>query len=326
MPKISIIMPVHNCESYVSDSVKSVLNQSETDLELIVVDDGSSDGTADQLKSMASADKRISLLFRPSPGGPASARNLGLRRATGGYISFRDADDLYHPEKVARVINIFETIPEADIAFHDYERFDADPDQKDSFFNTSNFLQLAAGCLTQKSAGVYLCDRTLYQFASITLNPFHTSSMVIRRQLLDRVAEWFRQDMITGEDLEFWLRLVRNARVAVVAEILSFYRKRPGSLTSDSERFLLGYLGAHEQNFRQGHEEFDQRSRIAYQFKIAQGFFDLGYLYFRNSQSQKARLAYRQSLARRFRVGTVVQYLKTFVPKIAIEAYREWRN
>lgn len=326
MPKVSIIMPVYNCESYVSDSVNSVLNQSERDLEIIVIDDGSSDGSAERLKMLAAADQRISLLSRPSPGGPALARNLGIRHATGSYISFLDADDLYRPEKIARVIEVFERFPETEIVFHDYERFEAGTQQKESFFDTSNFLRLAAGCLAQKAPAVYLCDRNLYQFASITLNPFHTSSMVIRRQLLNSASEWFRQDMLTGEDLEFWLRLVRNARVAVIAEVLSFYRKRPGSLTSDSERFLLGYLSAHEQNFRHGHEDFDQRGRIAYQSKIAQGFFDLGYFYFRNSQSEKARLAYRQSLSRRFRVGTAVAYLKTFVPKTAVEAYREWRD
>lgn len=101
MSKVSVIMPAYNAEKYIAQSVKSVLSQSHRDLELIVVDDGSADGTAEILRSIAAEDERLRPVSVPN-GGPALARNRGLELVSDNaeYVMFIDADDALEPDAV----------------------------------------------------------------------------------------------------------------------------------------------------------------------------------------------------------------------------------
>ena len=100
MPKISVIIPTYNRQDIVSKAVRSVLNQTERDLEVIVVDDGSTDNTRAVIENLA--DARINYFYKTN-GGPASARNFGLSRAGGQYVAFLDHDDLW-PENYLEVM------------------------------------------------------------------------------------------------------------------------------------------------------------------------------------------------------------------------------
>lgn len=99
---ISIIIPVFNAEKYLERSVDSVLNQSYKNLEIILVDDGSTDGSDVICNEYALKDSRIKVIHKEN-GGVAEARNTGLANATGEYISFVDSDDLIHPEMIQRL-------------------------------------------------------------------------------------------------------------------------------------------------------------------------------------------------------------------------------
>ena len=96
MKKVSVIVPVYNCERYLRECLDSVLAQTHTALELIVVDDGSTDGSAAIADAAAASDPRVRVFHGPNAG-QAAARNLGLDIATGDYIAFVDADDTVHP-------------------------------------------------------------------------------------------------------------------------------------------------------------------------------------------------------------------------------------
>ena len=105
---ISCIVPVFNGERYLSEALDSIFAQTYRPLEIIVVDDGSTDATA---SVMASFGERIRTLRQPNQG-PAGARNLGVRAAAGEFVAFLDADDLWRPEKLARQMARFEACPE----------------------------------------------------------------------------------------------------------------------------------------------------------------------------------------------------------------------
>lgn len=94
---VSIITPVYNGEKYIKETIDSVLNQTYPDWEMIIVDDGSKDKSAQIAQEFADKDKRITLIQQPN-GGSAAARNNGIRRANGQYIALLDADDLWEPE------------------------------------------------------------------------------------------------------------------------------------------------------------------------------------------------------------------------------------
>ena len=98
---VSVILPTHNSSKWVQSSIESVLSQSHTELELIVIDDGSCDETISIISKLANTDGRLKFISRPAcSGGPATPRNQGIEIATGNYLAFIDSDDLWHPQKL----------------------------------------------------------------------------------------------------------------------------------------------------------------------------------------------------------------------------------
>jgi glycosyltransferase involved in cell wall biosynthesis len=118
-PLISCIIPVYNGEPYLAESIDSVLAQTYQPLEVIVIDDGSADGTADII---ASYGRRVRHL-RQNKAGPWVARNLGLSISSGEFVAFQDADDVWHPEKLARQMGRFAARPEIDLCFTHVQNF-----------------------------------------------------------------------------------------------------------------------------------------------------------------------------------------------------------
>ena len=109
-PLISVIIPVYNCEKYVAEAIESILAQTYPALEVIVVDDGSTDGTGEIVKSFP----QVKYLFQDNAG-TAAARNRGIRAAKGEYIAFLDADDLWLPEKLAQQISAYNVDPDLEL-------------------------------------------------------------------------------------------------------------------------------------------------------------------------------------------------------------------
>ena len=113
-PIVSVVIPAYNAERFIRRSLESVLNQTFENIEILVSDDGSTDGTANVVKSYA--DLRVHYLYEPNRGqGPA--RNAGIRQAKGDYVTFLDADDFYLPTKVERQVEFLQEHPEYQIAY-----------------------------------------------------------------------------------------------------------------------------------------------------------------------------------------------------------------
>lgn len=117
MPKVSVIVPVYNAEKYLSECVDSILNQTIEDIECILVDDGSADGSPAICDRYAAKDPRVKVIHKDN-GRAASARNAGLRVATGDYIAFVDADDWISPDMYEKML-----ATGADVCLCDYVRF-----------------------------------------------------------------------------------------------------------------------------------------------------------------------------------------------------------
>ena len=126
MPRLSIIVTAYNIEPYIRESLDCVLAQTLRDIEIIVVDDGSSDGTPAIIREYAERDARIRpILFQTNTiGGGATAANAGIEAATGDFIGFADGDDLYDPTMFAR-LHEAAIAHSADLAMCDYQLLDA---------------------------------------------------------------------------------------------------------------------------------------------------------------------------------------------------------
>jgi glycosyltransferase involved in cell wall biosynthesis len=119
LPLISCVVPVFNGERYLGEALESILKQSYQSLEIIVVDDGSTDGTATVMGHYAGQVR----LLRQANAGTAAARNLGLNAANGEFVAFLDADDLWHPEKLERQMARFQARPELDYCVAHVQNF-----------------------------------------------------------------------------------------------------------------------------------------------------------------------------------------------------------
>ena len=114
MPAVSVIMPAYDAERYLHTAVESVLRQSFADLELLIVDDGSSDRTVAIARSYASRDARVRVLEQPNAG-PGPARNAGFRAATGRLFAFLDSDDEWDETFLAEHVAILDARPDLDV-------------------------------------------------------------------------------------------------------------------------------------------------------------------------------------------------------------------
>lgn len=187
-PLVSVIIPCCNSERWIADSIASVLNQTYKNLDIIVVDDGSTDGTANIVASFK--DKNVSYYFKDN-GGASSARNLGIKKAKGTLIAFLDSDDFWHESKIEAQVNAIQR--GYDFVYCDYELIDSEnrPLVKDFSIDPQSFKLPVSTLLLSKNivAG--------------------GSSVMLKKSIIENIGS-FREDIIIGEDWEFWTRIFWN--------------------------------------------------------------------------------------------------------------------
>jgi len=215
MPKVSVVIPSYNHAAYVGDAVASVLNQSESDLELIVVDDGSSDHTLDILHAVT--DPRLRVVPQANQGAHA-AINRGLREAVGRYLAILDSDDTYHPNRLEKALEILETEPDAGLIGSHIEIVDGENRTlgiKHGYRDCSPWLLR----FPQRS---FRAGQDL-RAALLTENYWSTTSnFVFRRTTYGRAGEF--RPLHYAHDWDFALRMARLTRLVILPEPLVRYR------------------------------------------------------------------------------------------------------
>lgn len=225
-PAVSIVIPAFNASWCIRRAVDSVLAQTFTDFELIVVDDGSTDETAEILRSYGDALRVVS---QPN-GGMSCARNAGIRIARGRYIAFLDADDRWLPAKLERQVKLLDDRPA--LAFCAATATLEDPD--------GNVLG-AWGCSGSGTASV--AD----VFAAHALIAGGASSVLARRDLVGTLGG-FDETLFGAEDTDLWIRLAALGHFACIPEALVVVLKRPGSASRNRQRMRAGALAMTHKN------------------------------------------------------------------------------
>lgn len=212
--KFSVVIPLYNKARYVHGAVQSVLAQTLPPHEVIVVDDGSSDGSADVVAAIA--DPRVRLVRQPNAG-VSAARNRGIALASGDWIAFLDADDWYHPEMLGALCQAHQACPEAGM-LGAQSRFMPDVlDDPDPWPVTDSFFEVEV-------------VEDLRQRWMRTA-PFSSSSVAIRASLLREMETCFIEGESHGEDLDLWFRVADRTRVALVNAPFAAIRVLPDSLS-----------------------------------------------------------------------------------------------
>ena len=210
MDKVSVITPVYNCENTIAQTIDSVLSQTYTDFELILVDDCSPDSSASIIKEYAERDNRIIYTKMPVNSRPALARNRGIEISKGRYIAFLDSDDVWLPDKLEKQIE-FMNENEAAFSCTDYEQMNAD------------------GSLTGR---IIKCKSKCSYNNCVWTNPIGNSTVILDTKLLGKV---FIPQVENREDYAMWLMLLRTKTKYAYGlnEVLMHYRLSKNSFSSN---------------------------------------------------------------------------------------------
>ncbi len=238
MPRVSVVIPAFNASWCIRDALDSVGRQTYKDYEVIVVNDGSVDSTHDAvLEWLEGAKPFPGRLIDQENRRLGGARNTGTRHASGEYVAFLDADDVWYPEKLARVVGAFDdSKPATALVCHD------------------EVVTRDGKIVRINRYGPWVPD--MYRFLLFEGSRLSPSSTVVKRTLLE-TAGGFSEDpeVHSVEDYDLWLRLSRLTRFHFLGEILGEYRLYRGSLGSDPEynlRHCLNVVDRHAaQYFRE---------------------------------------------------------------------------
>jgi len=209
-PLVSVIVPAWNAAPFVRQAVHSILSQTLNELEVIVVDDGSSDGTANEVRSIR--DPRVHVLTQANSG-PAAARNRGVSAAQSPkYVAFLDADDFWDPDKLERQVAHLDASPACG-AVGSFLRY----------VSSSGRVLGVSGHVIGPAEHAQIARGEFYPFPAM-------SCLVVRREVLQQ-AGGFDEPLgrIGSEDLDFMARIARVASIETVPEVLGSYRVHPGS-------------------------------------------------------------------------------------------------
>jgi len=216
--QVSVVIPAFNRAWIIGEALQSVFAQTFQDFEVLVIDDGSTDNTADVVKSFA--DPRLRYVKKYPNAGVGAAWNSGIRAARGEFVSFLDSDDLWKPDKLEREVCFLDTHPEVQAVFSDLEKTDRGEFTPSFMRRSPNFCRLLTGigpagtkALTQREA--YLC-----LLREVFIKP---SAMTIRRDVLLK-TNLFDERWPSGNDWKLFLEISRSFRFGYIDRPLAVLR------------------------------------------------------------------------------------------------------
>lgn len=216
MLTISVIVPARNAAPYIEDAIRSALDQTVRPTEVIVVDDGSTDGTAD----IARAQGPLVTVISQRVDGPGAARNLAVAHSTGEWLAFLDADDIWMPNKLER--QLARVGPETRLVFSD--RYN---------IGELNGLALVHGDTQPPREGDIFVALMLHE------NFITTSSVLLRRDAFDEAGGFSNDpDLVVAEDWDLWMRITARHSVEVCHEPLVKYRLHHGGTSRQVDRMM----------------------------------------------------------------------------------------
>jgi glycosyltransferase involved in cell wall biosynthesis len=213
MAEVAVVVPAYNQSRYIVSTIHTVQQQTFSDWELFIIDDGSTDDTPQVVREFLS-DKRIHYITQQNQE-RAVARNAGIAKSTSPYVAFLDSDDLWHPEKLAKQLSAIRAKPDADLCYTLAEEIDLD------------------GKRLQRSGRSHAYSGRVFD-QLLHSNFIVNSSVLVRRATLMKAGLFDSHLPVFGsEDWDLWLRIARRHSVCLVNEELTFYRVHPENTSHD---------------------------------------------------------------------------------------------
>jgi glycosyltransferase involved in cell wall biosynthesis len=272
MPEVSVVIPAYNSAQFLGEALQSVFEQTFKDYEIIVVDDGSTDQTR---KVVDRYKDRVRYVFQEN-GGPAKAKNRGIRDCLGEYIAFLDADDVWLPLKLEKQVSMFRQNPELAMVF-----------TENAVFNRSCTYVTSMGKRKRLMQGDVA--RNIFLRSGVV-----TPTVMVRKVVFDKIG-LFEEELRVAEDDNMWVRIAANFKVALIDEPLVKVRAHPHRATADKEK-LFESVQTNIQLLSNRYEGVKEKIEDVIPQKISQVHFSLGYHHFENQRYKEARKAFARGI------------------------------
>ncbi len=270
MTLISVIIPAYNTESFIAETLNSVLTQSYSDLEVILIDDGSTDKTTEIVEKIARKDARVRLVFQQNAG-VAAARNTGIKVAKGEWLAFLDADDIWYPCKLEKQLQRFQQLDETIGLVYCWSVL------------TRENSDLTGGYIAFDFNGDVGHALTYLNFIG------NASAPLIRRSAIEDVGGFdvtLKEQQAQGcEDWELYLRIAERYKFDVVPEFLVSYRQQSAAMSRNDTSMIQSYTLVMEQ-WQAKHPELPSQL-----FRWSQSLF-YQHIAFMQAQSNKTLQAF----------------------------------
>lgn len=226
---VSVIMPMYNCAAYLEESVRSVVNQTYQNWELLIVDDMSTDGSWEIAKKLAEQDPRIRLLQNKKNSGAAVSRNYALREAKGKWIAFLDSDDVWLPEKLSEQICFME--------------------KNDYHFSYTQYIEMTE--VGVKTGILWTGPKCVTKAKLFAYNFIGCLTVMYDREVAGLIQI---PDLKKRNDYAMWLKVIKTAHCYLLDKPLSQYRVRTTGSVTDRKKGVLPMIRHHYNVFRYSEE------------------------------------------------------------------------
>lgn len=318
-------MPTFNGELFIGESIESVLTQRMTDLELIVVNDGSTDNTLDIVQSYANKDARVRVINQPNSGGPSSPKNKGIAAACGDYIGFLDHDDLYDRDRIEQMVDGLDNHSEWIATFHDMRLIDSQgKSYSQSYLSTATFWEHESNYATPLGDDWFECNESFFIYQSLVKACIHTSTVLIAKKRLPNDFISFDTQFKIAEDIDLWIRMGLYGKIGYLNRTLSSYRKHEGNITSNRAALITATAQFHKYNFKRVEKRLTPNQALQLRSRIAGCVAAVAYLSYEQYRLKEARTAYYEALDWSFSIKNTLAYLKTFIPVDILRLLKDW--
>ena len=294
---VSVVIPSYNCADFIGATLESIFAQTYRPIEVIVVDDGSADGTGQIIRRFPD----VLYVVQPN-GGPARARNVGIQRSSGAYIAFQDADDLWTPDKLATQASILDSDPQIGLVFGDMRNFLTVDDRDPTMFEKYS---LGEGFFGDRRLVLGAVEKLM------GMNFIPTGTVLARKDALVAVGQ-FDESFRCAEDWDLWLRIALRYRIAYTPKLVMLRRIHGSNTSKGTEAMSIAALKVLEKLKNEKGDMVTHASATVGNH-LRDGYRNLGYFYLRQLALKQARSAFIRSLSFGIHWRALVYLASTFL-------------